>query len=266
MLIDGSSASVVDREHARSTDNGPALLDTLAELVGRLVARSPDPVTAIGLGIAGLASSSGTVAYSPNLIGIADYPLGTKLAERTGLPVATLNDATAATWAEAKFGAGRSCDDFLLIGLGTGIGGGFVIGGQLLTGANGYAGEVGHMVIDFDGGTHHTGQRGPWESFASGSALGRMTNERPDATEEEVLNDFCQLVAIGLANLVMIFDPQRIVIGGGVCSIGEPLRSGIERWLDQLTLGRDHRPAVEVVLAELGDDAGAVGAALWAAR
>ena len=152
------------------------------------------------------------------------------------------------------------------------------------------------MVVDAHGPAHRTGQLGPWEYFASGSALGRMGREAATAgtfdrgsqlagsVEEitgyhvsEALLDgdqqaaaifdvFCCEVARGSANLVVIFDPARIVIGGGLTNIGEPLRQGIQMWLDQLLLGAEHRPGVEVVLAELGSDASALGAGLLAAE
>ncbi len=206
------------------------------------------------------------------------------------------NDATAGTWAEAKFGAGRGASDFAFVALGTGIGTGFVIDGRPVMGSNGFAGESGHMVVDVNGPTHRTGQRGPWEYFASGSALGRMGREaaesgrfdvgidlagsidlitgyhvadallRGDDDATTIFDEFCRQVAIGAANLVVILDPQRIVIGGGLTNIGEPLRGGIDRWLSEVLLGADHRPPVEVVLAELGSDASALGAGLLAAE
>ena len=175
-----------------------------------------------------------------------------------------------------------------------GIGSGFVCGGRLIHGHNGFAGESGHMVVDANGPTHHTGQQGPWEYYASGTALGQIGRSqaqiglfpsalslagsvaaitgftvaealgRGDKEAERIFDGFCRQVAVGLANLVMIFDPERIVLGGGLTDIGEPLRAGTARWLNTLTLGGEYRPPVNIVMAELGDDAGALGAALWA--
>jgi len=248
----------------------------------------------VGLGVAGLAHRSGTVHYSPNLPDIVEYPLGRELSSALGLSVTVMNDATAGAWAEAKVGGGRGADDFAYVALGTGIGTGFVVNGTLINGANGFAGETGHMVIDVEGPTHITGQRGPWEYFASGSALGRQGREAAaagrfdagidlagsvdsitgfhvaeamaagDTDAARIFDGFCRWVAVGCANLVMIFDPSRIVIGGGLTGIGEPLTDGIAKWLPEVTLGSDHRPPVEVCLAELGDEAGALGAGLFA--
>lgn len=294
LLVDPASGAIVDRERGSSAGPGPVLLDTLVGMFEAVAGRAPMPITRIGLGVAGLAHHSGVVHYSPNLPELLEYPLGSELAARTGLDVATLNDATAATWAEGRLGAGRGSDDFMLVTLGTGIGSGFVVGGRLLHGHNGFAGESGHMVVDANGPAHHTGQQGPWEYYASGSALGQVGRSqariglfpsalslagsiaaitgltvaealgRGDTEAARIFDGFCRQVALGLSNLVLIFDPERIILGGGLTDIGEPLRSGVGSWLENLTLGAEHRPAVEIVMAELGDDAGALGAALWA--
>ena len=294
LLVDPTTGTVLDRERASSAGPGPVLLDTLVRLVDTVATRADAPIDRIGLGVAGLARRSGVVHYSPNLPELVEYPLGTELAARTGLDVATLNDATAATWAEGRLGAGRGSDDFMLVTLGTGIGSGFVVGGRLLHGHNGFAGETGHMVVDNDGPAHHTGQQGPWEYYASGSALGQVgrseaeagrfpagielagsteaitgftvaaARQGGDADAARIFDGFCRQVALGLANLVLILDPERIILGGGLTDIGEPLRTGVASGLGELTLGSAHRPPVEVVMAELGDDAGALGAALWA--
>jgi len=294
LLIDSESGEIVDRERESSAGPGPVLLDTLLRMVARLSARNNSHIDAVGLGVAGLAHRSGVIHYSPNLPELIEYPLGTRLSEELDLPVVVMNDATAATWAEGRLGAGRGSDDFILATLGTGIGSGFVCGGHLIHGFNGFAGESGHMVVDANGPTHHTGQRGPWEYYASGSALGNIGRSqaaaglfpggltlaggaaaidgftvaealrRGDPSAARIFDGFCKQVARGLANLVMIFDPEKILLGGGLTDIGEPLRAGVDHWLQELILGAEHRPRVDVIMAELGDDAGALGAALWA--
>jgi len=294
LLIDPESGAVVDRDRESSAGAGPVLLETLVRMIERIERHNDCEPEAIGLGVAGLAHRSGVIHYSPNLPELVEYPLGTELAARVGREVTVMNDATAATWAEGRLGAGRGSDDYMLITLGTGIGSGFVCGGRLLHGHNGFAGESGHMVIDMNGPTHHTGQHGPWEYYASGTALGQVGRAqaqaglfpsalslagsvaaitgftvaealaRGDAHAERIFNGFCRQVAVGLANLVLIFDPERVILGGGLTDIGEPLRAGVSHWLDDILLGSEHRPAVDVVMAQLGDDAGALGAALWA--
>ncbi|MGA0237000.1 MAG: ROK family protein [Acidimicrobiales bacterium] len=294
LLIDPATGAISDRDRESSAGPGPVLLETLLRMIDRMRKHNNVELEAIGLGVAGLAHRSGVIHYSPNLPELIEYPLGTELAARTGLDVVVMNDATAATWAEGRLGAGRGSDDFMLVTLGTGIGSGFVCGGRLIHGHNGFAGESGHMVVDANGPTHHTGQQGPWEYYASGTALGQIGRSqaqiglfpsalslagsvaaitgftvaealgRGDKEAERIFDGFCRQVAVGLANLVMIFDPERIVLGGGLTDIGEPLRAGTARWLDTLTLGGEYRPPVNIVMAELGDDAGALGAALWA--
>ncbi len=295
LLVKPDSFEVLDRERESSAGTGPVLLERLTTMIGCLEVRNGVTIDAVGLGVAGLAHRSGVVHYSPNLPDLVEYPLGTELQKALGLPVVVMNDATAGTWAEARLGAGRSSEDFIFVALGTGIGTGFVCGGALLQGANGFAGEAGHMVVDAHGPAHITGQQGPWEYFASGSALGRLGREAAadgrfdrgaqlagsapaivgfhvvdacragDTQAATILDEFCREVARGVANLVIIFDPSRIVIGGGLAEVGEPLRAGVERWLNELLLGSNHRPRVEVVMAELGDEAGALGAAILAA-
>ena len=294
LLIDPATGAVSDRDRESSAGPGPVLLETLLRMIDRMQKHNDVELEAVGLGVAGLAHRYAVIHYSPNLPELVEYPLGTELADRTGLDVVVMNDATAATWAEGRLGAGRGSDDFMLITLGTGIGSGFVCGGRLIHGHNGFAGESGHMVVDANGPTHHTGQQGPWEYYASGTALGQIGRSqaqiglfpsaltlagsvaaitgftvaealsRGDKEAERIFDGFCRQVAVGLANLVMIFDPERIVLGGGLTDIGEPLRAGATYWLDNLTLGGEYRPKVDIVMAELGDDAGALGAALWA--
>lgn len=294
LLVDAGSAAVVDRDRASSTGDGPALVAALASLVTALRDRSPEPVEAVGLGIAGLTDRSGTLTWSPNLPGAVGHPVGPALEQTVGLPVTVGNDATAATLAEARFGAGRGCDDLAVVTLGTGIGGGFVLGGHLQQGAHGFSGEPGHMVVDAGGPVHLSGLRGPWEHYASGTALGRLGHEAamagvfdrgmalagsPDAITgfhvveamtagdpqaAAVFDRWCTEVARGVANLVVLLDLQRVVLGGGLAEVGEPLRAGVDSAMGGLVAGADSRPPVEVVLAQLGADAGALGAALLA--
>ncbi len=294
LLVDAGSAAVVDRDRASSTGDGPALVAALASLVTALRDRSPEPVEAVGLGIAGLTDRSGTLTWSPNLPGAVGHPVGPALEQTVGLPVTVGNDATAATLAEARFGAGRGCDDLAVVTLGTGIGGGFVLGGHLQQGAHGFSGEPGHMVVDAGGPVHLSGLRGPWEHYASGTALGRLGHEAamagvfdrgmalagsPDAITgfhvveamtagdpqaAAVFDRWCTEVARGLANLIVLLDLSRVVLGGGLAEVGEPLRDGVATALADLLPGADARPPVEVVLAQLGPDAGALGAALLA--
>jgi glucokinase len=216
------------------------------------------------------------------------------LRDALGCPVVVENDVTTTTLAEARIGAGRGCRDLVVVALGTGIGTKFIVDGALVRGANGFAGESGHMTIDRNASPHVSGVPGAWEMFGSGSGLGDLARQfvargdasgllaragTRDAVDGEtvaagvadgdtdamaVLDAFAEQVAIGVANLVMILDPQRIVLGGGVSEIGEPLRARVEAAAQRRIVGARVRPPVPVVLAELGEHAGALGAVLAA--
>ena len=295
LLLDTVDHQILDRRQVSSSGTGPELVSALAEMVELLTTDSSRSVGAVGLAVAGLAHRSGVVRFSPNLPNLVEFPIGPELEALVGRPVVLGNDATAGALAEHRMGAGRGTDNFGFMSLGTGIGTGFVLDGQLVRGASGFAGESGHMVVDLEGPVHVTGRQGPWEYFGSGSALGRMGRQAAatgdfsageamagsveavtgqhvsdalangDGDAARIFDEFCHLVGLGVANLVMIMDLERIVVGGGLVRIGEPLRSGIQAHLDKMVVGSEHRPPVEVVLAELGADAGALGAALMAA-
>jgi glucokinase len=269
-----------------------ALGDVAAELVRR---GSSGAVAGVGIGAPGLVDIAGVLRYAPNLPGVHDLALAAPLALRLGRPVIVENDASCAGWAEHEAGAGRGGDDTLLATLGTGIGGGIVLGGKLFRGHHGFAGEIGHMVIDPGGPPCPCGQRGCWERFASGSGLGRLAREAavagranrvvelafgdPEAVRGEhvtaaaaegdpeataIMADFGWWVALGLANLANAFDPQLFVLGGGLVEAGKVLMEPVRNAFAQLVEGAQHRPRIEIVAAELGEHAGAIGAALLA--
>jgi glucokinase len=254
------------------------------------------PVSAVGVGMPGLVDRNGTLRFAPNLPGILELPVGPRLAEALGLPVRADNDATCAAWAEHQLGAAAGTDTALLVTLGTGIGGGLVVDGLLVRGANGFAGEVGHMVVDDDGIPCPCGRSGCWERYASGSALDRQARElvaagggrrlvelaggdpervtgvhvtaaagEGDADARALLDRFADWFALGLANLIHAFDPSRCVIGGGLVAAGDVVLGPIRKSLSEARLvAPEHRPPVEVVPALLGPQAGAIGAALVA--
>lgn len=287
---DGSVAASV----RRPTPPDPRdLIELIAEVCAGLGAGGT--VSSLGVGIAGFVTRDGTVRYSPNLPALVELPLRERLSEHLGVPVTVENDATAAAWGEARRGAGVGCDDLAMVSLGTGIGVGIVAEGRLLRGAHGFAGEGGHVTVDPHGPVHVTGRPGPWELYASGHALGRLARARAgagrfaagctlagsveairgehvqtalvagDADALEIVAEYAGEVARGLAAVVYLLDPARIVLGGGVIRLGEPLRRGVEDALAATLVGAEHRPRVRVALAVLGVEAAAIGAALLAA-
>ena len=296
IVLDPSNFEIKDQLTTTSSDNGPELVQIIKSLVRELEKSTKQSFPTLGIGIAGLAHRSGIVRYSPNLPNIVEFPITLEIENELGIPVVIGNDATVGTIAEWKIGAGKGSDNFALITLGTGIGTGFVIDGRLLLGNNGFAGEAGHMTIDANGPVHITGQRGPWEYFASGNALTRIVrNEASEGTYPwgvnkagnwenvtskhlssgiqdlepdslRILDHFCHEVSKGLINLILLLDLERVVLGGGVCEIGEPLRNGVEKWIEETLIGNEHRPKIEIKLAKLGSSAGAIGAALSTAN
>ncbi|MFM2078355.1 MAG: glucokinase [Actinomycetota bacterium] len=276
-------------EHRLPTPKGAgAIVDTLAE-----VAHALGGYDTIGLGVPGLITRDGVIRSSPNLVDTDNFEVGRLLSERLGQKVEVDNDATCAAVAEWKFGAGRGLDDFVMVTLGTGIGGGVVTGGRLLRGTNGFAGEIGHMVVDPDGPPCPCGRRGCWERYASGSGLGRLAREAavahrlPRAVEVaggdpeqvrgedvqvaaregdqdalDVIDTFGSWVALGLSNLANLVDPAGFVLGGGLASSADLYLDPILRWFRRYLYAPDLRPHPSVAFAELGSRAGAVGAAL----
>lgn len=273
---------------------GP-IVEAIATVVERLAADA-GPVDALGIGAAGLVDRDGVLRYGPNLPLVTDLDLRGTFSARFGVPVAVDNDATCAAWAEAQVGAAAGARHAVLVTLGTGIGAGIIADGRRLRGAHGLAGEPGHLCVDPQGPRCPCGRRGCWERFASGSGLARLAldaaaagripgvldlaggdaesvrgehvtraAEEGDAGAAEVLRDLGWWVALGLAGLVNVLDPEVVVIGGGLVAAGEALLAPTRAAFAELVLGTEHRPRVPIVAARLGVGAGAVGAALLAA-
>ncbi|MFZ9630261.1 MAG: ROK family protein, partial [Ilumatobacteraceae bacterium] len=171
VVLDASGQLV--GEWRRPTPKTPdALIETLVLLAGEMA-----PFDSLGVGVPGLVTRSGTLRAAPHLLEVSDFEVGALLTARLGLDVRVDNDATCATAAEWRLGAGVGSDDLVMVTLGTGIGGGVVAGGRLVRGAHGFTGEFGHMVVDPTGPPCPCGRRGCWERYASGTALARLGRE-----------------------------------------------------------------------------------------
>jgi len=271
-----------------------ALEDALSDVLDAVVGERD--VAAVGLAAAGFVDGAGEIVrFAPHLAW-RDAPVRRRLAERWGLPVALDNDATAATHAEVTAGAARGAGHAVLVTVGTGIGGGVAIDGQVVRGRNGMAGEFGHMRVVPDGVACPCGGRGCWEQYASGNALERYAREAltgrpsiladmcggdpaaltgPMVTEAAEQGDTAALAAfhavgdwlgVGLANLVAAFDPEVVVVGGGVAAAGTRLLEPARRRLEHSLVGAGHRSVPPVVTAALGARAGLLGAADLARR
>ena len=251
------------------------VIGRLAEAGARLVA-GHGPVAAAGVGVPGLFDeASGRAVFLPNLPPAwAGREVAGPLAGRLGVPVALINDARSFTLAESHMGAAAGCSTVICLTLGTGVGGGVVVDGRLRFGPHGRAGELGHQVIDPAGPPCGCGNRGCVEAFAAGAALSRLGglpsplavfaaagagDERARAAVEAVAGR----LAVGIANLVTVLWPERVVVGGGVAAAGEQLLGPLRRAVAAASPLVDPA-AYEIVPAALGPAAGAIGAALWA--
>lgn len=267
-----------------------------AEVIAALVAelRSAYDVEAVGIGAAGFVDESrAVVRFAPNLAW-REEPLRAEVARRTGLPVVVENDANATAWAEARFGAGRGEEDLVAVTVGTGIGGGMVLGGRLYRGRYGVGAEFGHVRVVPNGRPCGCGNQGCWEQYASGRALVRAAEELAATSPElargllsirerqggEITGRSVTAAAIagdagavscfttvgrwlgqGLADLAAVLDPGLFVIGGGVSAAGELLLGPARSAYAAALTGRGHRPLAAIRPAELGPQAGLVGAA-----
>jgi len=271
--------------------------EELVELLAREIeeARAArDRVEAIGLGIPATIDHERGIALAAVNLPIADLPIRDLLAERAGLPVFLDNDANVAALAEHRFGAGKGTQNMVMLTIGTGIGGGLILGGEIYRGATGAGAELGHVVIEMDGlpCQGNCPNRGCVETYASGTALGREGREAAERAPGSVLGAMLadgkevdgvavteaalggdetalgvfELVGgrlgVALASLANTFEPETIVIGGGVMAAGELLLEPARRELAARALTPMNR--TPVVAAELGQDAGMIGAAAMA--
>ncbi|MFV1991491.1 MAG: ROK family protein, partial [Acidimicrobiales bacterium] len=216
-------------------------VEALAEDLGNVVGE----LSAVGVGVPGLVTDDGLFRFAPNLTEVRELPVGSLLREHLNIPVVVDNDANAAAWAEHKAGAAVGVDHLVLITLGTGIGTGVVLDGKIQRGAYGFAGELGHIIVDPDGAMCPCGRRGCWETLASGGGLARMGRELVDSGrgnailvlaggdvalirgehvtraarrgDEDALALLKQLawnIGLGLANVSAILDPELVLLGG----------------------------------------------------
>lgn len=253
-------------------------LKTVVEYLEELQTRLGVQLSGIGVGCTGPVDSRGVVGQVPFLPGWEGFALTEYLTARLGAPVFLENDADAALLAEARFGAGRSCPSFILVTLGTGIGGGILRDGLLYRGVGGVHPEIGHMIIHADGRVCSCGGRGCWETYCGGQGLADWVQEaypqpaplgaaqifararqgrRPYV---DVVRRFCAAMGAALANLITLFAPQRIALTGGLLQSRDVFWSAVQ----QETQARCHLvPAhtTELVLGQLGVSAGLVGAA-----
>ena len=235
-------------------ERGPEQVVLRLAEIGQQAIAALGPVDSVGIGVPGLYDrANGTARFMTNLPGEwAGVPVAAPVSAELGVPVDLINDARAFALAEATLGAGRGYDTVACYTLGTGVGGGIVVGGRLHEGLDGQAGELGHQTVDSsaDAPVCGCGNRGCAE------AVYRSERQRPDGPD---WNRVAEALGIAVANTVLTLTPERIVIGGGVARVGETLLGPLRR----VVAARVRvAPIGEIVAAELGPAAGAIGAAL----
>ena len=270
----------------------------MARLCLEVCAEAKTPITeieSIGIAAPGIANlDNGCVEYSCNLP-FRRYPIAKKLASMLDIEdskIKIANDANAAAYGEAVAGAARGSKNSIMVTLGTGVGGGIIIDGKIFTGHNHAAGEIGHIVIDVDGPQCGCGRKGCWEAYSSATALIRMTKEKiaecekegrytimseaerisgrtaceamraGDPAGKEVYDKYVKYLAAGLTNMVNIFQPEVISLGGGVSNEGQSLIDALMPIINKEQYGTGFLTTAKIRIAELGNDAGMIGAAM----
>lgn len=291
-VVDEAGQLLAEVRVPTPTEGSDAVVAAMAELVAEL--RASHDVSAVGIGAPSFVNAArDTILFTANLP-MTGLPLGTVLGQAIGLPVVVENDANAAAWAEYRFGAGRGTSDMAMLTVGTGLGGGLVVSGNLVRGAFGVAAEVGHIEMVPDGLRCGCGLNGCWEQYASGTALVRIARRLARKRREEAtlllsfgngtpegvkgkhitkaadLGDPVACAAFeevgvmlgrGMAKLAALLDPSVFVVGGGVCEAGELLMAPARATFEAHLTARSHRPLATIALATMGNDAGIVGAA-----
>ncbi|HEX2925352.1 MAG TPA: ROK family protein [Ruminiclostridium sp.] len=290
IILKGSVPTKREREY-------PEIIKDMAELVLRLIDESGlgiDSFKSIGVGSPGTPDcDDGEIVYANN-IRFRNVPLRKELQKYINLPVYVNNDANVAAYAETLYGAAKDAATAVAVTIGTGIGGGVVVDGRILSGFNNAASELGHMVVDMDGEECSCGRRGCWEVYASATACIKMTRkaaeENPyslinnlvngdlsavdaktvfdaakqgDDTAQKVVSQYIKNIGEGLANIINIFQPEVIVIGGGVCKEGEYLLAPLRKYIEEHTFAASQGiKTAQLKTAQMGNDAGIVGAAM----
>jgi glucokinase len=292
-LVD-AAGQIVDQQRTVTPDDGRKRLDSIVELVLSVGERTGVSGLPVGVGAAGLVDLDGVVRYAPNL-DWRDAPLRAELADALGVDVNVENDAAAAAWGEYRVGAAQHADGgALMLTVGTGVGGGLVVDDRLIRGATGIGGEFGHIIVYEGGPRCPCGNDGCLEAMASGTAIGRMGREAVsggttpeselhriddvtgtavteaakagDELAVQILGRAGGWLGVGVASLVNGLDPEVVIIGGGVLSAGDLLIEPAVEAYHARVIAREHRTVPPVLRAQLGDDAGLIGAALLAAE
>ena len=293
-LVDGDGKVLANTSTPTKSHEGPdAVVGRIAKLVEELKDQASGRILGVGIGSPGPHHpTEGFIHSTPNMPGWDNYHLRDRVAEKTGLPVTVENDANCAVLAEAWKGAGRGCRTIVALTLGTGIGGGIIFEGRLINGPTMSAGEVGHITINYGGPKCGCGNHGCLEAYCGAAGIvsraeelldkpgtvsilrdwtagkGEMLTpsliskaaERGDGVALSILRETGRLLGIGIASLVNLFAPEKVILGGGVAAAGETLFKAVREHVRRYAFAPASQK-VEIVPAEMGNDAGIVGAA-----
>ena len=290
-IVDDAHRIVAAKSIPTVSKNGvAALLDDIAACVKDTVAGNGLTMAdcaGVGIGVPGTCDTKINVVRYAHNIGWDGVPVAEELRPRLGLPVRFANDADCAALGEVVAGAAKGCDGALMITLGTGVGGGFVVGGHIWSGYRGLGGEFGHVCIQHDGAPCSCGARGCWEAYASATALIRQAKEAAQAHPDSALNraqrlsgrtiyaaaaagdptaqavtaQYAAYVGAGLVNCINTLFPEVVLLGGGVSGAGEALLAPVRDYVRTHAFVRDAALLPEIRAAALGSDAGVIGAA-----
>ena len=292
IVDDGGGIIIKDKIPTESGKGAEAVIDNMIRLCNSLLSlanMTAADVQGVGIGIPGMVDSqTGAVIFATNL-GWGNIPLGGPISKALGLPVKLTNDANAAALGEFRFGGGKHRNSAVMLTIGTGIGGGVIIDGRIFEGNRSAGAELGHEVIVAGGEPCTCGRRGCLEAYTSATALIRETKRAmkahpesemwaigsPDAVDGKtaftykdtdpvaagVVANYIEKLGIGITNYANIFRPEVIILGGGVCAEGDRLILPLREFLNREIYAGTRGPAVELVAASLGNDAGLLGAA-----
>ena len=290
IIATGKTPTAVPRSAEEIFDDIAAVCREAMDKAGLTIA----DISSVGLGTPGTVNENGIIEFANNL-GFNNVPAREMLKERLGnLPIYIDNDANCAALGEAYAGCGNGSQNFVAVTLGTGVGSGIIVNGKIVTGVNCAGGECGHMVIVVDGEPCSCGRKGCWEAYASATALIRQTRkameENPDSIMHEVarqegkvsgrtafdamrkgdiaaikvVDNYIKYVACGLINIVNALQPEIICVGGGICNEGETLMKPLRRFVQAERYSIHSKIQTHIMKAELGNDAGIIGASLLA--
>ncbi len=292
-IVNDDGEIVLSKKVPTESEKGEnKVVENIAELVNSLLSEtglSKNDVVGIGMGVPGMIDSKNGVVVFSNNLRWKDFHIADEVTRSTGIKVKIANDANVAALGEAKFGAGKEFDDTVMLTLGTGVGGGIVIGNKLIEGNKSAGAELGHMVIVEGGELCTCGRRGCLEAYASATALIRETKKAMlqnkkskmweigsidkvdgktpfdyagcDETAKKVVDNYVDKLACGIINFANIFRPNAILLGGGVCAQGENLLKPLRAKMSNEIFAGDLGPECPVEIAKLGNKAGTMGAA-----